>query len=625
MSKLNPIAISKSINWLTLHLGYASKGTLLIFSFTLALITTLGSAFSVASDEANLNTNPLTAEARITPQKVSPGANVNLQIDIKLDPPFIAYADQFRVSFPDEFPAHSSPIEISPLVYFKDVVSKKMKKGLKEKGKITALLEFDVEKPIRAGSFVKLRYQACTKKFCLFPKTIEIPLSYDVVSQDNFFAASDSEKSNPVQKIQGAYDKRFSEALEKGLPFVFLLVFVFGFLTSLTPCVYPMIPITLAILGACSKGQSKLKGFTISIIYVLGIATTYTSLGIVAALTGSVFGGILGNPFAISAIAFLFFLMGLSILGAFEIQVPDKWSQKLNQSDRGGLFVPFLSGVVAGVVASPCVGPVLFSILAFISQTQDVVLGGFLLFTFALGLGVLFIILGTFSQLINKVPKSGPWMESIKFIFGVAMFATALYFVEPIYPVWLWNLLAGFMLVGLASVYGAFDKVSGKGKSAKLKKGIMLGVLILGLAFLLKSIYPISASTFTGKAGYEPSTKSSQKINWQDYSKELIEIAKKQKRPVFIDFYADWCAACVQMVRTTFKDPTVIEETKRFIAIKVDNTNSTPLGDKALKDFGVVSLPTFIFIDSNGKVVEDLTLREFEDAELFVNRLKKLN
>ncbi len=579
-----------------------------------------------SAKDPKYNTNPLTAEARIEPAKVAPGANANLVIDIQLDPPFIAYADQFKITFSEHLPTHFSPIQISPLVEFKDVVSKKMKQGLKEKGQITSILEFEVDKKMKSGGFVSLRYQACTEKFCLFPKTIKLPLKYSLVDQDNYYDQPKSASSSPgPKKVSGAYDARFAEALEKGLPFVFLLVFFFGFLTSLTPCVYPMIPITLAILGARSKGQTRLKGFFISLVYVLGIATTYTILGVIAASTGSMFGSLLGNVYAVSAIALLFFIMGLSIMGAFEIQVPDKFTQRLNNSKDGGFFIPFVSGVVAGVVASPCVGPVLFSILAFISQTQDLVLGASLLFTFALGLGVLFIVLGTFSHLINKIPKSGPWMESIKIIFGVAMFSTALYFIHPIYPEWLWNLITGFMLLGLSSVYGAFDKVSNKNGFAKLKKGIMVGVLAIGLAFIFKSIYPFSKMTaFNPDMNTPKSTASAEGINWKKYSEDLIAQAKKDKRPVFIDFYADWCAACVQMVNSTFKDQKVVEATKRFVSIKVDNTNSNPVGDKALSDYGVVSLPTFIFIDSNGNIRDDLSLREFEDAESFLARLNKV-
>ncbi len=577
------------------------------------------SAFS--QDKAELNTNPLNAEARIIPAKLAPGGTAELIIDLNLDPPFIAYEDQFKVKLSEEIQGITGTLNITPLVEFKDVVSKKMKKGLKGKGQIKTILETSMDNKLREGGKVLLRYQACTVKFCLFPKTIELDLKYEIANVDTFFNSNSSGlvKAHKVDSTQ--LDSRFAKALGEGYLSLFFLAFLFGLLTAFTPCIYPMIPITLAVLGTNSSEPSPLKGFTLSIFYVLGIALTYTALGIIAALTGAMFGGLLGNIWAVSVIALIFIAMGFSMLGFFEIKIPDRLSQKLNQQKKGNFLVAFFSGLVAGIVASPCVGPVLLSILTFISQTQNVVLGGSLLFTFALGLGSLFILLGTFSGLISKLPRSGAWMESVKILFGGIMFAMAFYFTKPVYPETLWYVLAGLSSIAFASVYGAFDPIKGKSLIPKLRKGFMISLLAFGIAVATK---PLWGSSFSNQSpgdisdnGYDPNG-----IHWQVYSDKLLKQAKGQAKPVMIDFYADWCAVCVQMLGSTFKDPKVIELSRSFVMIKVDNTKPNPLADQALKDFGVLSLPTFIFISPKGEVKKELTLREFEGSKEFIDRMK---
>lgn len=211
-------------------------------------------------------------------------------------------------------------------------------------------------------------------------------------------------------------------------PFLaFIAVFLGGVLTSFTPCVYPMIPITIAYIGGRSGG-SRLKGFSLSIFYVIGIAVTYSALGAFAALTGKFFGSASTNPIIYLAVGNIFILLGLSMLDAFTIPIPSFLAGRRTGNKSGGRIGAFLVGLLAGTVAAPCTAPVLGVVLTFVAAKQQVVYGVSLLFVFSIGLGTLLIIAGTFAGFMSSLPKSGNWSVIIKKLFGWLMIAAGEYF-----------------------------------------------------------------------------------------------------------------------------------------------------------------------------------------------------
>ncbi|MBA2661761.1 MAG: thioredoxin family protein [Bradymonadaceae bacterium] len=245
---------------------------------------------------------------------------------------------------------------------------------------------------------------------------------------------------------QSSTSSRLEQTLaEKGLWSVLLLVFFAGVLSSLTPCVYPLIPITISIFGARQAG-SKREGFLLSLTYVFGIAITYAAMGVVAASVGAVFGGAMQNPWLLAAIAALFFGLGLSSLGVFDFRLPGALQTKLSQKGGVGYGGAFVMGLVAGIIAAPCVGPIVAGILLYVAGQQDLFLGWALLMVFALGMGMLFLVLGTFSSLLNRLPRAGGWMEGVKAFFGVVFIAMSLYYLRfalrslnvVIDGLWLW-------------------------------------------------------------------------------------------------------------------------------------------------------------------------------------------
>lgn len=532
---------------------------------------------------------------------------------------FHAYADKFKVVVESPDDLKIDDLKLIPIVQFFDTVSKKMRDGVEISAKAQALLEIPAGmKPGSLTAKVKLTYQACSKDYCLFPKTLALDVPFKVIAPSQA-AAKTSGPAVPSAPVVGA--NSFERAMSQSLGLAILVVFGMGLITSLTPCIYPMIPITLAVLGARTKGQTKLKSFSLSIAYVLGIALTYSVLGVAAAKTGALFGSALGNIWVVTAIALLFVVMALSMYGLFELQVPAFIRNSIGTAQTGsGYFGAFLTGLIAGVVASPCVGPVLVGVLTYIAETQNTFLGFILLFSFALGLGVLFIVLGTFSSLLNKMPKAGAWMEVTKFIFGSVMVAMALYYIAPIYPAWLFHALIGLALVLIASFYGAFEPNEFlKSRTDRLRKGLMLasfavGLLFIGAGTLEKAGVPIPFSGMAAKT-------ESVKLKWQPFNDAALAAAVSSGKPVLIDFYADWCGACKEMEHDTFPDARIQSLSQEFALFQIDATNDSPELERLKKTYGVLGLPTMIFYDTNGHIRRDLTVTGFENAETFLNQM----
>jgi thiol:disulfide interchange protein DsbD len=314
--------------------------------------------------------------------------------------------------------------------------------------------------------------------------------------------------------------------------------------------------------------------------------------------------------------------MSLSMYGVFELQVPafirDKVGTAQTRTGYGGAFA---TGLIAGVVASPCVGPVLVSVLTYIAQTQNLFLGFVLLFSFAMGLGCLFIVLGTSSALISKMPKAGAWMDITKFAFGTVMVVMALYYVKPIYPVWLFNTLLGVAVVLIASAYGAFEPNESLTARGRLRKGVMLAAFVIGLVFTGMGLLD-KAGVQLSAPGASSLVASSPKLNWQKYSDEKLASALSAKKPVLIDFFAEWCGACKELEHETFTDSRVRELSEKFVLLQIDATDDFPGLDKLKSTYGVMGLPTMVFYDGSGVVRREFTVTGFENADSF---LKKMN
>ncbi len=391
-----------------------------------------------------------------------------------------------------------------------------------------------------------------------------------------------------------ATDLGLAGLLARGSWLAYAAAFAGGVLTSLTPCVYPLIPITVSIFGA-RRSASRAQAAALSGLYVLGIAAMYSALGVGAALTGKAFGSVLQNPWVIGGIAVIFTAMAASMFGAFELQLPAGLQARLSTVGGAGYLGALGMGLVAGVIAAPCTGPVLAAALTFVAAKGSVAFGLSIMFAYALGMGLLFFAIGAFSV---SLPKSGPWMETVKGIFGVALLAAAGVFLRDAFPAVkpLFSAARGAALVaagaaGLGILLGAVQaSFSGPGRE-RLAKAMGIALTVGGIVY--------ASGSASARGGVTAAD-----FPWirQDESRALA-LARADGRPVIIDFWADWCAACRELDRDAWSNPRVREEASHFVALKMDGTDDSPVFQRAFDKYGVVGMPTVIFIDSKGREV----------------------
>lgn len=411
----------------------------------------------------------------------------------------------------------------------------------------------------------------------------------------------------------GADQDLFTQALAKGPLYAAGAAVLGGLLVSLTPCVYPMVAVTVSAFGA-REATGRWEGTKLSAAFVLGIICMFTPLGVVAGLTGSVFGSVLQNQWVVLGIALLFLAMAASMFGAFEMTLPAALTNRLAKLGGIGYRGAFGLGFVCGVIAAPCTGPVLTGILTWIAQTQSATLGALAMAAFALGLGFPFFLVGAFAV---QLPKSGRWMVHVKSVLGIVLIIVALYFLNLHWPAvsglvdptpWFFAGLVVAALLGL--LFGAVHRdFAEPSNSGRVLKGV--GVLLVSAAGFLA----IAALTKPAEA-----TLSWEKTDYVSARQKALE----ETRPLLVDFTAAWCLACKELDKFTFSDAAVEQEAGRFIAVKVDATDDEdPEVQKALAEFQVKGLPTVILHDSEGREVR--RFNDFVDAEKFLAALRKVD
>jgi thiol:disulfide interchange protein DsbD len=407
------------------------------------------------------------------------------------------------------------------------------------------------------------------------------------------------------------------------------LVYLSGVGTSLTPCVYPLIPITLSVMGV-KKGGSRLQNAGLGGAYVGGMILTYDAVGIALIALHKTSATLLANPLVIVPIAVLFIVLAMPMFGAFELNLPAGLQAKLNTVGGPGLLGSFSMGLVAGLVAAPCSGPVTALIAGVVSGTSNYALGVGLMTCYAIGIGTLFFVLATFSV---QLPRSGAWMEGIKSVFGIALVALAILYLKDAFPALrhglssLGNALGPAALVTAAVVaagvlLGALHRsFHGDGREQALKTA---GVALAVAGIVLRLGAPAEAATTVAvRDGATTITAGTGPVTFLAL-KEGLARARSEKKPVLIDFGAEWCAACKELEKNTYPDPLVRKEAERFVLVKVDGTDETDELDALYAEYGVPGLPTVVFLDSSGKTVQSSKLVGYEAPAKFVERMRRV-
>lgn len=384
--------------------------------------------------------------------------------------------------------------------------------------------------------------------------------------------------------------ERVTAALARGSFFAFALVFIGGILTSLTPCVYPMIPITLGIFGARGKSVTRGRAMGLAATYVAGIGVMYATLGVFSALAGKAFGTFMASPFVMMPIALLFIAMAASMFGAFELNLPTDLQTRLTQLGGAGWSGAFVMGLVGGIIAAPCTGPVLASVLTYVATTRSAVFGGALLFTYALGMGLLFFFLAASAA---SLPKSGAWMEAVKSIFGVVMLLAALYFLRNVVPALEhygdWHprfaiLHAILTTAGLG--LGAIHLTFYGGWPVRVRKAVGLVLTVVGGFGLLSW------------------TLAPRPLDWVQGEPAAVAQARREHKPLLLDFNASWCLPCKELELKTFSNADVQRElVGRWVAAKVDCTEDDDAVAQVKARYGANTLPTVVLLDREGQQV----------------------
>ncbi len=453
------------------------------------------------------------------------------------------------------------------------------------------------------------RYQACNDMSCLIPTNEPIEITVPVHDEKAAVNAINQEKFSiepaPLQTLQGERSQGQNEITNliasQGLVLTLAVIFVGGLALNLTPCVYPIIPITISFFVGQSSGKLS-KSVSLALFYVLGMSITYSALGVAAAMTGGILGSSLQNPLVLVGIACVFLIFAFSMFGGFEIRVPTFLNQLAGGSRQGYAGALFM-GLTVGIVAAPCIGPFVLSLLTYVAAQGDPVLGFLMFFVLSLGLGLPYFVLGTFSGSLERLPQSGVWMIWVKKVFGVIMVAVAIYFINTLIPEPVYVALMTLTLVGGGVLIGFLDKSSANFDWFRPLK------YLAGAAFIL-------FGAWTSVSAWQ--TANAPQIAWQHYDEQLVTDAHAAGKPILIDFYADWCIPCKQIDANLFRATPVVDAAERFVALKADLTVEKSEEVELLrKRYGVHGVPTIILLGPDGKESRRFTdeLVGFEPGE----------
>lgn len=471
---------------------------------------------------------------------------------------------------------------------------------------------------------IKFNYQSCDNSVCYPPKTVALDLKVKINNENpsktfvnnDIFGKIDFSKptviksaetklsENPRTEGENPDENKVSNFIEeRGLFLGLFFIFLGGLALNLTPCIYPLIPITISYFGAQASGN-RFQSVMMGVFYALGMAVTYSALGLFAALTGSLLGTALQNPFVIIFVALILVALASSMFGLWEIRVPQKLAMAGNKN-RSGLFGSLLMGLLVGFIAAPCIGPFVLSLLVYVGKIGNPFMGFLLFFVLSIGLGLPYIFLATFSSSISKLPRSGEWMEGVKIIFGLILVGMGLNTLAPLINKELFSIIFPLYIV-LAGIYLLL--IDKKGKTSNVFSKIKIVIAIVAVIY--------------GTWGLKPE-KQTEKVDWKMLGsvQDIENSIQTKKMPVMIDFYADWCAQCKELDEYTYIDKNVVDLSKSLNNIKIDLTKeNTAITDK----YGIKGLPVVIFMNPDGTEIKELRVTGFLKPEEFSKRVNKL-
>lgn len=444
----------------------------------------------------------------------------------------------------------------------------------------------------------RLRYQACNHERCLPPATVEAFLGK---ASKTAAAGTGAEAVDGTTRTSTADSWLFGWLQGASLPAALGMTLLLGLTLNLTPCVYPLLSVTVGFFGRQSPDGAK--PWPLAIVYVAGITLSFAALGVTASLAGGLFGAPLQHPVVLVGLALLLATLSLSSFGFFELRAPSALMLRFGGSSTG-LGGALLMGLTMGIVAAPCIGPVVLGLLVYVGTEREALKGFFLFLSMGLGMGLPYVFLATAAGSLDKLPRSGEWLSWMNRLFGVLLLGMAVYFVTPLLG---HDFMRAFLpaFIAAGALYLGFLEPSGRSL-----RGFTIGRRSVGVAALV----------FAGWMGLS-SAQAGAGIRWEPLTPASLDEAIASGRPAVVEFYAEWCLPCVEMERTTFTDPDVLRDAARFSMLQADVTESSPENDLLLEEFGVLGVPTIIVYDGAGREVDRVV--GFVDARDFRALLRR--
>jgi len=446
----------------------------------------------------------------------------------------------------------------------------------------------------------KISYQACSASSCLPPGNLPLSVTLRVVPPGTATKAVN-------QETFLAYEKGIttSGGFGAGLLLTLLGFFVGGLALNLTPCIYPLIPITVSYFGGRDQGRgaTAIHAF----LYLVGLAVMNSVLGVWASLSGRMVGSALQHPVVLIFMACLFIAFATSSFGLWELRLPAGLTRAAS-TRFSGYFGTLFMGLTLGIIAAPCLGPFILGLLTYVAQKGDPIMGFLSFFTLSIGLGLPLAVLAFFSGAVSRLPFSGDWMLWIRKFMGWILIAMAAYMIHFLLPEE-WGRSSLMALVPLAAAVhlGWLDRTGAGHRRFRIFKKVF-GVCVLAGVFV-----------FLGVA-----TQKAEAISWVSYEEPLLALAAREKKPVIVDFYADWCGPCRALDSKVFTDPEIVDLSRQFLTVRLDLTRRQPHQDAILHRYGIKGVPTLLFFDTQGKEVTSLRVEEYMDKKEILQRMKKL-
>lgn len=487
-------------------------------------------------------------------------------------------------------------------------------------------------KQAAAGDTLNVTFMGCAEGKLCFPPTKKVAELTEVSANDgvlglqnsNEIAAVVDQPSAPITQQDNLTQMLASDSLIWTL----VIFFGLGIGLALTPCVFPMYPILSGIIVGQGKKLSTAKAFSLSMVYVQGMAITYSLVGLVVASAGMKYQAYLQHPAVLIVLAIMFFVLSLSMFGLYDLKLPSRWQEKMNSvsnSQKGGNVIGvFLMGVISGLVASPCTTAPLSGALIYVAQTGDLLQGFLALYVLSMGMGLPLLIIGTSGGKI--LPRAGSWMDIIKTIFGFLLIAVSIVMLGRIWPGLISDLLWsvwGICIVGYLMHQNKLTQFNWKQTTRSI---LLLLALLASFSYGLQS-----AMSHFGFAAHSGSTAASAEQNHgfkrikslEDLDSE-IAAASAQGKTVMLDLYADWCVACKEFEAITFKDAAVLERMNKMVLLQADVTSNDAVDIELLEHYDVLGLPTLLMFDENGAVRDDLRVTGFMRPKAFAEHLDHL-